>query len=166
MSQTIDLQPLRAYLRTAYDMRMVLAVLEELQQSFYKQKQSFSDTLDKQVPFPLSDTLKQLATKEQVDLNDNNQAQIFFSNLQKAIQEIPVVHVIMSIQPTIALINDMVHWLSANVKQFVILDFEVDKTLIGSAKIQFNGVYKDYSLKKQLATHPMSNTQNGIDKQV
>jgi len=155
MSQALDLQPLRSYLRTTYDMRMVLAPLEELQQAFYKQKQPFIETLDKQIPFPLSDTLKQMASKEKIDLANPTQAQEFFVQMQKAIQQIPVVHVTMSFQPTIALINTMIRWLSENITSFVILDFDIDRTLIGSAKIQFNGKYKDYSIKKRLAEHPM-----------
>jgi F0F1-type ATP synthase delta subunit len=150
MNQTIDLLPLSSYLSTAHDVKEVTDALEHLKASYFHKNQNFTTTLEKEIPFPLSTTLHDLAKAHGINLTDVLQAEAFFTQLSQAIENMPRMTLTVTFHPTLELIKEINRWVTDNFKQAVMLDFVVDETIVGGAKIAFKGKIVDHSLKKRM----------------
>ena len=148
---TNNLTSLRPYLKTTYDVTELLDSLQTVQNNIFKGHTTLAENLETQIPVPLSSIIIKLATTQQVRLDDPVTSGQFLAQLQDAIKNIPVLHLTISFSPTLQLINQLSDWLLLNMPHHVILDFTTDRTLIGGAKVGFQGKYVDHSLKKQVA---------------
>jgi len=147
MKEIINLKEISPQISTSYHLKDLQRALDQLQTSFFQKKQTFVQTLDQEIPFPLSETLKKVAVAHEVDLQNTEDVNEFINKLRDELQQIRRLTITMSIQPTLALIKEINRWIILNLKQVVVLDFVTDQTLIGGAIVEFNGVYKDYSVK-------------------
>lgn len=152
MNTAIDLLPLSKYLSNSHDVKELLSALEHLKASYFHKNQTFAQTLEKEIPFPLSTSLVDIAKAHGVNLNDLPQAETFFTELTKAIENLPHMTLTVTFHPTLELIKEINRWVTDNLKQAVVLEFTVDETIVGGAKIAFKGKIVDHSLKKKMAT--------------
>lgn len=150
-TSTITTTTLRPYLKTTYDVTELLDSLQTVQNTIFTGHTTFSESLKTQIPIPISTSITKLATEQQIRLDDPVADKQFLIRLQDAIKNIPVLHLTISFSPTLQLINQISDWLILNMPHHVILDFTIDRTLIGGAKVGFQGKYIDHSLKKQIA---------------
>jgi F0F1-type ATP synthase delta subunit len=150
MKEPINLISISSLLRTSYHVKEVQDAIEQLETAFFKKNQNFIVTLEQDVPFPLSENLKQLAKDHEVSLENTAEANDFLIKVQEAIQQLPRLTLTLSFMPTLSLIKEINRWIILNVKQTVVLDFMLDKDLIAGAKIAFKGKLKDYSIKKRM----------------
>ena len=150
MTTAIDLLPLSKYLSNPHDVKELMSGLEHLKASYFQKNQSFTNTLEKEIPFPLSTAIYDLAKKHDINLTDVSQAETFFTNLSTAIENLPRLTLTVTFHPTLELIKELNRWVIDNLHQAVILDFVVDEKIIGGAKVAFKGKIVDHSLKKRL----------------
>lgn len=150
MNNQINLSLLQPYLKTTYHTREILIAIDQLQTAFFQKKQSFLKTLEVEIPFPLSETLKKLAEDHQINLENAADTDMFFGDVREAIQQIPVLTLTLSFSPTMSMIDKIYGWLGLNAHNQIMLDFKVDESLIGGAQITFKGKYKDFSLKHEM----------------
>jgi F0F1-type ATP synthase delta subunit len=150
MNTAIDLLPLSKYLTTAHDVKELMNALEHLKASYFHKNQTFATTLEKEIPYPLSATLHDLAKIHGINLADVLQAEAFFTQLTEAIENMPRMTLTITFHPTLELIKEINRWMTDNFRQAVMLDFVVDETIVGGAKIAFKGKIVDHSLKKRM----------------
>src|SRR5882724_2973296 len=130
MSDQINLSLLSSYLKTTYHSKEVLMAIDQLQTAFFQRQQSFLKTLETEITFPLSETLKKLAEEDHVALDNAAETDSFFSQIREAIQAIPVLTLTLGILPTLAMIDSLHQWLQLNVNKQLVLDFKLDDSLI------------------------------------
>ncbi len=152
MKEIISLVAISPYISTSYHLKELQRALDHLETAFFQKKQTFIQTLDQEIPFPLSETLKKVAGEHEVHLNDTEEVIEFITKLREELQQIQRLTITISFQPTLDLIKEINRWIIVNLKQVVVLDFVTDHTLIGGAKIEFNGLFKDYSVQKRMET--------------
>ena len=157
MKTTLDLLPLSQYVSTSYHAKNLLLALERLQAAHFQKNQNFLTILEQETPFPLSEVLKQLAKAHEVNFNDLAQTESFFSLLRKEISQLPHLTLTVSVNPTLSLIKEINQWVITNLKKPVVLDFVVDETNIGGAKVAFKGKIVDYTVKKLIEPFMKSN---------
>ena len=150
MKNVINLLPISAYLSTGFHVREVTAALDKLQGEYFKNNQPFLETLEKEIPFPLSESLKKLARENDVRMDNREEVDNFLSRLRDDIQSIPRLTITLSFEPTLELIKEINQWIIVNLKAAIVLEFGVDKTLVGGAQVAYKGKFVDHSLKKQL----------------
>lgn len=158
MKEVINLLPLSSYLSTSYHVREVTKSLDRLQSSMFHRNQPFLKTLEQEISFPLSETLAKLAISNEVNLDDLEEVDRFLSMLRDNIQIIPRMTLTLTFEPTLDLIRDINEWITVNLQAAIILDFEIDKSLIGGAKVAYNGKIVDHSLRKRVETMMKSST--------
>ena len=85
------------------------------------------------------------------DLNVNTSSQSalkdFIAKLQEQISKIPVLSLTLSFEPkeeTLKLIND---WIMLSLKRQLLLDISINPDLIAGVVINYNGKFKDYSIR-------------------
>lgn len=67
-------------------------------------------------------------------------------NLTKKLREVEVIRVILAIEPTLGILEIIDNFLKANLKQKVIIDFDVNKEIIGGMQLVYKGKYCDLSV--------------------
>ncbi len=164
MNTAIDLLPLSKYLSNPHDVKELLLALDHLKASYFHKNQTFTTTLEKEIPFQLSTTLHDLAKAHSINLTDVTQAEPFFTQLVEAIENLPRMTLTVTAHPTLDLIKEINRWTTDNLHQAVILEFVVDETIVGGAKIAFKGKITDQSLKKRVDAMMQNNVSGSENK--
>jgi len=86
---------------------------------------------------------------DKIDIKDTLQFQNFLKELQQRVENIPVIMLHFAFNPKEEILRSVLNWFLENLKKEVVLDIEVDQNLIGGAVVVYNGIYKDYSLRKK-----------------
>ncbi len=157
MKEVINLLPIGHYLRTSYHLRELTKALDHLQSAYFHKKQPFLETLSKEVAFPLSELLKDLAIENQVNLENTAEVDLFLNRLRDDVQVIPHLTLTISTEPTTGLIQAINEWIIINLRKAIILDFVLDPKIVGGAIVAYQGKIVDHTLKKKLET--MMNTR-------
>jgi len=160
MKPIINLTSITNYLQTKYSINEVISSLDKISTELFKDKKPINEILQQDVPYPLSEDLKKLAKEHEANIEDDLEADKFFSEVRKAILRLPILTVTTGLPPTLELTKEVNSWVLANIKDLVAIDFEVDRSLIAGAVIRFNGKSRDYSVKKEtLGVATIENTK-------
>jgi len=120
-----------------------------LSESFNNTKQ-INELIDEILSYHTKTKMLALVSREKIDMNDLQKLRLFFSEVKKNIETLPVVSLTLAVSPGQRFISMLSSWFFLNTKKAVLLDITVDPTLIGGALIGYKGYYKDFSLKKLL----------------
>jgi len=81
----------------------------------------------------------------------------FLSGLRQAISQMRVLRLTLAMVPTTAVLQHTTTWVKTNVGVDVVVEIQVDPSLIGGAVVNFAGKFRDLSLKpsfeKELANY-------------
>lgn len=77
----------------------------------------------------------------------NDQLKNFLTSLQDSIRNLPVITITIAYEPNEASLKAFLEWFMFNLKKQILLDLQVNKKLIAGATINYNGKFKDYSIK-------------------
>lgn len=72
------------------------------------------------------------------------------NELSERLKKLKVLELTLAFEPTQEEIFNIYNWVKENLGDDVILDIKLDKSILGGAIIVFEGLYKDYTVKKQL----------------
>src|SRR5258707_7084938 len=123
MKDIVNLIPIANQLQTSYHLKELIFIIERTKAEIFKKERSAMDIVNKDVPCPLSESLKTLAQQTEYDLNDSVQADLFLEKLREAVEKLPVLSITIGMPPTLDIINDVNAWVATNVRGFVVLDF-------------------------------------------
>ncbi len=71
----------------------------------------------------------------------------FLKTLPEIVAKIPIITITIAFEPSQETLQSISQWFLINLKTQYILDLQIDRKIIGGAVINFNGKYKDYSIK-------------------
>jgi F0F1-type ATP synthase delta subunit len=74
----------------------------------------------------------------------------FFDLLKKNLLKIPIVKLEIAFEPRENFISEINEWFKKNLGKKVILDIFVNPKIVGGAKIEYQGKWKNYSLAKKI----------------
>lgn len=94
--------------------------------------------------------IRPLMQQEGVDFSNKAQIKGFVANLTNALRNLTTLKLVIACEPNEATLKDISAWIRQHTSGKVVLDIEVNEEIIGGAVIEYNGVYKDYSLRKKL----------------
>lgn len=135
-------------LKTKEEAREFLDEIDLLIDSLFNIKSaSFSNILDKSVSTGTAENLKKIFLKM-----GNNKGEIrdFLTNLKEKIDNLKVIKLTIAFEPSNDVIQNIHSWTKSNFGPETILEFIEDKTIMGGAIIDYDGFYKDYSLRKTI----------------
>lgn len=124
--------------------------LDDVINSLFVTRENIEKKLDKILPFEKKERISILCQKNNIDINDLNLMQKFLSNLKDHIKKLPIINLQIAYDAAEKNIIDISSWFTLNLKQKILINVTINKKLIGGAIIGYNGIYKDYSLKKRL----------------
>lgn len=130
--------------RTVYEADILLGEVRLLMTSFYKSEDDFGKALTKNIRGASSNFIKKLTDKSEDKLG-------VLKNLEKEIQELPRIHLIVGFEPNDETITKIHTWLRSEVSSNLILDLVYDYQILGGAIIEYQGKFADYSTKKKIS---------------
>lgn len=149
MSDMVNLHKLMPYLKTTYDAKRLLHMLEHLEDALFKNTTTFEETFKKDLPFPLNELLTDLFTEQNIKVTDQANVKIFLTKLITTIRSLPTINLTISMAPTGQFVDNISKWISLNMQRPLLLAITVDPKLIAGVKIGFGGKYYDYSLQSK-----------------
>ena len=146
----IDITPIIKETRTTDDVRILRAGIEALEMSMHGLgAKSWHNVLDKVWPEKFSvylkDSLAQLPVAEQPET-----IRELLADLKNAVNKFKTVKIDLAFEPTNEVIDQLNFWVDEKLGLEVVLDIGYEKTLIGGARIIFEGRYGDFSVAKYL----------------
>lgn len=109
------------------------------------------------------DTNKQMVTEEIEWLNTYGiqfltdfQKETFyqsFTRLEESVAKLKLLTLFVVFEPSEEDMQKIGSWLRDNYQQKIVIDLKLDKELIGGCAMIYNGVYKDYSIRSQIAAN-------------
>ena len=114
-----------------------------------------------QTQIPLSERLKnkideklrkeiEKLEKEKVLPSSPEDQSSFFKELENFLLKIPKVKLEIAFTPTEEFISKIKEWFKEKIKKKVILDIVVNPKIVGGARIEFQGKWRDFSLEKEI----------------
>jgi F0F1-type ATP synthase delta subunit len=146
----MNLSALNPYLKTKNEANELIIVLEKLNEGIFKENFNLSELLTTITTYDLKTALEKFFQTESVGKSGGVELKSFILSLQKEINSLPVIHIILSFpasENTISYIHD---WFYENYKRIVLLDISVDKSIIAGSVISYNGRAQDYSLATKI----------------
>lgn len=96
--------------------------------------------------------LNYFAKTEEIKLDSRSNFQTVISKLKEYLKNIKKMSVFVSIEPRGSIINKINEFIRSKIGKIILIDFILDEKLIGGAKLNYNGLYRDYSIKRELDT--------------
>jgi F0F1-type ATP synthase delta subunit len=125
-------------------------LLTRLEKSLYTQK-SFNSLLA-DVPLEYSQQLIQVIKVNNLSLSDVSQLEELFSEIKASLRSLPVIKITLAFNPDLRLFEKIKESISEKLSH-VVLDIQYDYSLIAGVTIAWKGLYKDYSLAKELNSY-------------
>lgn len=85
-----------------------------------------------------------------VDLSDKEKILEALNQLQEDLKRVTPVDLGVAVEPDDSFKEAIVAWLSKNVSERVLPRYKVDPAFVGGAKVTYNGIYLDLSLRKKI----------------
>jgi len=81
---------------------------------------------------------------------DGSQVKKLLTKLQEMVQKLPKVYLTVALKPTVLIADHIKQKLSQVLKGVFFLEFTIDENIIAGAILSYQGVQKDYSVRRNL----------------
>jgi F0F1-type ATP synthase delta subunit len=135
---------------TEEDLVFFLDQLSILRRFLFLQTQILlSERLKNKIDEKLRKEIEKLE-KERILSSSPEEQFSFFKELENFLLKIPKVKLEIAFEPSEEFISKVKEWFKEKIKKRVILDISVNPKIVGGAKIEFQGKWKDFSLEKEI----------------
>jgi F0F1-type ATP synthase delta subunit len=130
-------------LYTKEDVDLFDMEIDELLKGLYESGEgSFDNVLKEKVRVRIAEQLKDIIERSQVSKEE------CLKNLIKETEKIKVIKITVSFEPTYAAIIRISQWVKQNISNYTVLKTIYDREIVGGLIVEYEGNYRDYSLKK------------------
>ena len=140
---------------TKEDIDIFDAEIDELLEGLYESgSESFENVLAEKVRARVAEQLRDLIEKSGASEEE------LLKNMQKEIEKIKVLKITIAFEPTYATIVRISQWVKQNISNYTVIQTIYDKEIVGGVVVEYEGNYRDYSLKKNFQTLLNENESN------
>jgi F0F1-type ATP synthase delta subunit len=139
-----------SHIRTQGEAQDVLTQLELFQTTLYSLKKTQLQDYFSRLPKEIADAIIEALMDKSLTENADS-AHTFISQLQDKIRGCKIIQLTLAFHPDDATISLFSSWIKSNIGNGLILDIQVNKTVVGGTILVANGQYKDYSVRKKLS---------------
>ncbi len=129
----------------------IIEKIDQLRESLYNKRVDLDKKMNELFSPELKEKIKSYSWQEQINLNDPESFGKFLIELRTYIKNMPTVTIYIAVEATEEIASEISTWFVEHYGKNIVLDLICDRSLIGGAKIIFNSVEKDYSLRKKIA---------------
>lgn len=125
--------------RTKEEEEVLLEELSEIYESLYRT-----------VPGTTQQVLDQKVRRQVAGLIKERLNEKFLKDLMEKIKSRRKLILTLAIDPSEDIISEVYEWASKNISEDMVLDINIDKSILGGVQISYQGKYFDYTLKKTI----------------
>jgi hypothetical protein len=140
-----------AKLRTTAEVSLVIHALEEFYNTaFESTDMPLQQQIFQKLPKEIADILIQKLTTAQPTPETKIGIKRLVNELLDKLRTCKSIKLTIAFQPDDATITLFSDWIKTNTNESALLDLQFDKSIVGGAQIIAGGMYKDYSVRKNL----------------
>jgi hypothetical protein len=143
----MDIIDLSKFFHTRSEADDFLARITVISEDIYKTNFNLEKSLTEQFGVIKKDTFLTLLRNHNINIGSTEEIKSFINNIKAEIINLPTAYFTMAIAPKEEILSALSEWFLINLKKHVLFQIDVDQKLIGGIKINFNGKFKDYSIK-------------------
>lgn len=102
------------------------------------------------LPLEIKKRIIESTQKESISMSNAKEMSTFLNGLTKYIEGLPSVTLILAFSPSEKQLKEMQGWMEQNLNKKILLHTVFDPSVIAGMVVQYDGVYKDYSLNNYL----------------
>lgn len=121
--------------------------LDNIIDKLYSTNFNFEKTLLEEFGIEKKDKFITLLRENKINDLTNTTIQDFLKNVQDTISNIPVMTLTIAFEPNQEILKSLSQWFLFNLNKQIVFDFQIDKKIIAGAAINYDGKFKDYSIK-------------------
>lgn len=133
--------------RTKEEANLLLSEIDLILSTLFTSRKKLEKVLTKEIRLTTYAALRKDFLDKEVSPSKIKE---LLNELSEKLKKLKILEVTMAFEPTQDIINNIHNWVKENLGDDGILDIKLDKSILGGAIIVFKGLYKDYTLKKQL----------------
>ncbi|HVZ11499.1 MAG TPA: F0F1 ATP synthase subunit delta [Patescibacteria group bacterium] len=123
--------------------------INEVCDSVYKSNFNLEIVLSEKFGMNKKDKFLEILRNNNVDISSTSAISDFFNKIIDMLPNIPVLSLTIAFEPTDKTLENVSEWFLLNLKRQVLLDFKIDKNILGGAIIFSKGKYLDYSIRSR-----------------
>lgn len=134
-------------IKTRSEVSDTLRELDLLERSLYKTgEEGFAEKMRSSVGMKTAEIVRRKMDEEGTGENVEAMAAVL-KELRMALENLSVIGLEVAIDPTQEMVEEIYAWVEANMGKGMILDFVVDKDILGGARVTYAGKYIDATLE-------------------
>lgn len=136
-----------ANIKTKLDAEKLDEEFDSLLRELFKSDKDLEKALEKSIDVSTYGALK----KDYPEFGKNpEETKKILENLKESLKKLKVLKLYIAFEPSQQIMDRIYAWIKANLWQGIIIEIEKQESILGGAIIEFEGFYKDLSLKKML----------------
>lgn len=138
-------------IKTVAQARQLGDALDGLVADLYEnQQERFEEKVNRLLSLSQAEAVLQLVSSSVGGPLSEDEIKQILGSLKAATLKLPIVKLTLAFEPTEAMLEEIGSWFWENTGKHILLDVAVDGSIVGGAIIEYNGVYKDFSVKTRL----------------
>src|SRR3989338_487144 len=138
-------------IKTVGELEDFVLEIDTILGSLYKGENKTTDEiLGKKVGKSTAVKIKKLIEKNKINTFDYPAVEKLLSGLKECLKQSKTLKMSLAIDPSQETIGHIFNWVLENMGDGIVLDIDRDESILGGAVISFNGLYKDFSLRRAL----------------
>jgi len=137
-------------LRTTEDLNELSFEIDNLLSSIFETNNQSFDKALKSISIDTAKKINDAISKNGINTANKELIRNFLDGLKKLLGKFKTIRLIISIDPSHNVIENIHNWVVSNLGEGYLLDIETNQNLLGGAIIEFDGKYKDFTVKKDL----------------
>ncbi len=152
LNNAYNYSDLLALIKTTVEAQHVLLQIDILLTRLYIiERATPEEIVAKYISHDLALSLEQCFKKNGISWEDQKQTKEFLLGLKRAIESVKVLKLTIAFQPDSHMVGLFSSLVRTELGAYILLDFASDRSIMGGAIISFQGVYKNFTLKKRIA---------------
>jgi F0F1-type ATP synthase delta subunit len=136
-------------IKTIDQARELGSEIDTLLNNLFKTKKGFEDILSL-ITAVGSQKIKDSLLNNKIDMSNQTATKDFLESLKHEIQKLKEINLTLAFEPNQSTIDNLFTWISQNLGDGIVLQINVDKSILGGAIIEYKGKYEDLTLRKKL----------------
>ena len=137
-------------LRTVEDLNQISSEIDNLLASIFETDDQSFDKALKSISVDTAKKINDAINKNGLNITNKELIRNFLEGLKKLLGKFKTIRLIISIEPSSSAIENIHNWVISNLGEGYLLEIETNHNLLGGAIIEFDGKYRDFTVKKNL----------------
>lgn len=135
---------------TKQDLLLFYKEVDQIMTNMFTEPENFEETASGILAPEKKTAVFNFLKQENVKMNNPVDIKVGLSKIKKIGDNLPIVSLRLAYEPTEAVIKTISSWFIKKLGQKVVIDFSLERSIIGGVYISYNGLYKDYTLKTKV----------------